>query len=85
MHAPCRSDGLAGRSLLRVKDILTMADSYETRQRILDPDRVVEQGHARQEAEDRLRSRGIWLHSGDDDEGPLFVGWKKALRTTGCE
>lgn len=56
-----------------------MADSYETRQRTLDPDRVVEQGHARQDAEDRLRSRGIWLHSGDDDEGPPIRGLEESV------
>jgi hypothetical protein len=45
-----------------------MADSYEEQQRALDPHRREEQRRAREEAEDRLRDRGIEVHSRDADE-----------------
>jgi hypothetical protein len=45
-----------------------MTDSYEDEQRALDPHRVEEQRRAREETEDRLRSRGIKLHARDGDE-----------------
>jgi hypothetical protein len=43
-------------------------DGYEEEQRILDPHRGEEQLRAREETEDRLRSRGITLYSRDGDE-----------------
>jgi hypothetical protein len=45
-----------------------MTDSYEEEQRIRDPHRLEEQLRAREETEDRLRSRGITLHGRDGDE-----------------
>jgi hypothetical protein len=45
-----------------------VTDSYEEEQRILDPHRGEEQRRAREETEDRLRSRGIKLYSMDGDE-----------------
>lgn len=45
-----------------------MTDSYEEEQRVLDPHRREEQLRAREEMEDRLRSRGIPLHARDGDE-----------------
>ena len=45
-----------------------MADNYEEQQRALDPHRREEQRRAREEAEDRLRDRGIQVHSRDRDE-----------------
>lgn len=45
-----------------------MADSYEEQQRALDPHRREEQRRAREEAEDRLRDRGIPVHARDGDE-----------------
>jgi hypothetical protein len=45
-----------------------MNDNHEPRQRDLDPNRVEEQGRARQEAADRLRDRGIPVRAGDSDE-----------------
>ena len=45
-----------------------MADNYEEQQRALDPHRLEEQHRAREEAEDRLRDRGIQIHARDRDE-----------------
>jgi hypothetical protein len=45
-----------------------MADNYEEQQRALDPHRDEEQRRAREEAEDRLRDRGIEIHPQDRDE-----------------
>lgn len=45
-----------------------MADNYEEQQRALDPHRLEEQRRAREEAEDRLRDRGIQIHPRDRDE-----------------
>jgi hypothetical protein len=45
-----------------------MSNDYEEEQRILDPHRREEQLRAREETEDRLRSRGITLHARDSDE-----------------
>jgi hypothetical protein len=45
-----------------------MANSYEQEQRDLNPNRVEEERHARQEAEYRLRERGIEVKAGDSDE-----------------
>src|SRR5919109_423869 len=45
-----------------------MTDSYEELQRVLDPNRADEERRARQEAEDRLRERGIQVHPRDSDE-----------------
>jgi hypothetical protein len=45
-----------------------MTDSYEDQQRALDPHRREEQRRAREEAEDRLRDRGIHVHPRDRDE-----------------
>ena len=45
-----------------------MADNYEEQQRALDPHRPEEQRRAREEAEDRLRDRGIEVHQRDRDE-----------------
>jgi len=45
-----------------------MADNYEDQQRALDPHRREEQRRAREEAEDRLRDRGIEVHPRDGDE-----------------
>jgi hypothetical protein len=45
-----------------------MADNYEDRQRALDPHRREEQRRAREEAEDRLRDRGIEVQPRDGDE-----------------
>jgi hypothetical protein len=48
--------------------LTTMADSYEEQQQALDPHRREEQRRAREEAEDRLRDRGIEVHARDSDE-----------------
>jgi hypothetical protein len=45
-----------------------VTDSFEERQRVLDPHRLEEQRHAREETEDRLRDRGIAVYSRDGDE-----------------
>ncbi len=45
-----------------------MRESYEERERALDPHRVEEQRNARIDAEDRLRDRGIPLFPSDADE-----------------
>lgn len=45
-----------------------MTDGYEEEQRALDPHRREEQFRAREETEERLRSRGIKLYSRDGDE-----------------
>jgi hypothetical protein len=45
-----------------------MTDNYEDQQRALDPHRREEQRRAREEAEDRLRDRGIEVHARDRDE-----------------
>jgi hypothetical protein len=45
-----------------------MADSYEQEQRDLNPNRVEEERHAREEAEYRLREREIEVTSRDGDE-----------------
>ena len=45
-----------------------MADTFEREQRDLDPHRVEEQRLARQEAEARLRPRGIVVLDEDEDE-----------------
>ena len=45
-----------------------MANSYEQEQRDLNPNRVEEERHAREEAEYRLRERGIEVTSRDSDE-----------------
>jgi hypothetical protein len=45
-----------------------MTDGYEEEQRVIDPHRLEEQLRAREETEDRLRSRGIKLHPWDGDE-----------------
>jgi hypothetical protein len=45
-----------------------MVDKYEELERVLDPHRVDEQRSARQEAGDRLRDRGVQVHSRDRDE-----------------
>ena len=45
-----------------------MASPNEQEQRDLNPNRVEEERHARQEAEYRLRERGIEVASGDGDE-----------------
>jgi hypothetical protein len=45
-----------------------VTDSFEARQRALDPHRLEEQRRAREETEDRLRDRGIALYSRDGDE-----------------
>jgi hypothetical protein len=45
-----------------------MANSYEQEQRDLNPNRVEEERHAREEAEYRLRERGIEVTAGDSDE-----------------
>jgi hypothetical protein len=45
-----------------------VADEYETEQRELDPHRAEEQRKAREEAESRLRARGIEVLRADDDE-----------------
>lgn len=42
-----------------------MTDSYEEEQRVLDPHRLEEQHRAREETEDRLRSRGIKVYPRD--------------------
>jgi hypothetical protein len=45
-----------------------VADTFEKEQRELDPHRAEEQQLARQEAESRLRQRGIDVLSQDEDE-----------------
>jgi hypothetical protein len=45
-----------------------VADTYESEQRDLDPHRAEEQRRAREEAESRLRARGIEVLKADDDE-----------------
>jgi hypothetical protein len=45
-----------------------VADKFETEQRDLDPHRVEEQRRAREEAESRLRARGIEVLTADSDE-----------------
>jgi hypothetical protein len=45
-----------------------VTDSFEERQRVLDPHRLEEQRRARGETEDRLRDRGIAVSSRDGDE-----------------
>ncbi|HEY7480758.1 MAG TPA: hypothetical protein VH680_09630 [Gemmatimonadales bacterium] len=45
-----------------------MANSYEQEQRDLNPNRVEEERHAREEAEYRLRERGIEVTARDSDE-----------------
>jgi hypothetical protein len=45
-----------------------VADNFESEQRELDPHRVEEQRRAREEAEARLRARGIEVLKADDDE-----------------
>jgi hypothetical protein len=45
-----------------------VTDSFEERQRALDPHRRDEQRRAREEAEDRLRDRAIPVHPRDGDE-----------------
>ncbi len=45
-----------------------MSETFEERERILDPHRVEEQRSARQEAIDRLRDRGIPVHPSDADD-----------------
>jgi hypothetical protein len=45
-----------------------MANPYEQEQRDLNPNRVEEERHAREEAEYRLRERGIEVTAGDSDE-----------------
>jgi hypothetical protein len=45
-----------------------MANSYEQEQRDLNPNRVEEERHAREEAEYRLRERGIEVAARDGDE-----------------
>jgi hypothetical protein len=45
-----------------------VADTYETEQRDLDPHRAEEQRHAREEAEARLRGRGVVVLAEDSDE-----------------
>jgi hypothetical protein len=45
-----------------------MAKPYEQEQRDLDPNRAEEERHAREEAEYRLRERGIEVTSEDGDE-----------------
>ena len=52
----------------REEVLTTMADNYEEQQRALDPHRRDEQRRAREEAEDRLRDRGIQVHPRDRDE-----------------
>jgi hypothetical protein len=44
-----------------------LADTFEERERELEPHRVEEQNRARQEAVDRLRDRGIPVDPSDDD------------------
>ena len=46
-----------------------MSAPYERDQEDLNPNRVEEERHARQEAEYRLAERGIRVDSGDSDEG----------------
>jgi hypothetical protein len=50
------------------QELIPMADNYEEQQRALDPHRLEEQRRAREEAEDRLRDRGIQVHPRDGDE-----------------
>lgn len=45
-----------------------MTNSYGEEQQVLDPHRVEEQHRAREETENRLRSRGIKLYPRDGDE-----------------
>jgi hypothetical protein len=45
-----------------------MASSYEQEQRDLNPNRVEEERHAREEADYRLRERGIEVTARDRDE-----------------
>jgi hypothetical protein len=45
-----------------------MPDDYEEQQRALDPHRLEEQRRAREEAEDRLRDRGVEIYPRDRDE-----------------
>jgi hypothetical protein len=45
-----------------------VTDSFEERQRALDPHRREEQHRAREETEDRLRERGIPVYPRDGDE-----------------
>jgi hypothetical protein len=45
-----------------------MTESYEREQRELNPNRVEEERHARQEAEYRLSERGIGVEPADTDE-----------------
>ena len=45
-----------------------MTESYEEHERTLEPHRVEEQRNARQEAEDRLRDRGIPIFPSDSDD-----------------
>jgi hypothetical protein len=45
-----------------------MTESYEREQRELNPNRVDEERHARQEAEYRLSERGIGVEPADTDE-----------------
>ena len=44
-----------------------MGESYEEHERMLEPHRVEEQRNARQEADDRLRDRGILVAANDSD------------------
>lgn len=44
-----------------------MVDSFEARERELEPHRIEEQSNARQEAVERLRDRGIPIYAADDD------------------
>jgi hypothetical protein len=45
-----------------------MAEPYEQEQRDLNPNRQEEERHAREEAEFRLRDRGVQVRSEDNDE-----------------
>jgi hypothetical protein len=45
-----------------------VTDSFEGQQRLVDPHRLEEQRRAREEIEDRLRDRGIWVYPRDSDE-----------------
>ena len=45
-----------------------MSESFEERERVLDPHRAEEQRSARQDAVDRLRDRGIPVYPSDADD-----------------